>query len=226
MAKQLSGSELRKFRSDVTTLKRAGLIPGKAINARSARPFQKRGRKTLRELVRKHSKTIKEIRAGTGQVVSLPPAAVREQHQLGRKSVARGKVLVHKSPNEHIEVSKSGAVKIIHTESGITRIELPGKFLDKRSIERVRAVGDEVTKSGGKVFWGYEFYGHKSGKAYDSLEAMLRDLRFRYEGKIRKDDIKSTEFYDRISILVSKNWGKLAPEKGKPSKAAKKGTNK
>jgi hypothetical protein len=54
--KSLSGSNLREFRSYVSQLKKQGVIP-KSVDARSARPYFKRGGKTLAEIVnRNHAK--------------------------------------------------------------------------------------------------------------------------------------------------------------------------
>jgi hypothetical protein len=202
--RQITGSELRQFRHAVSVLKKQGLIPGKTVNARSVRPFQKRGGKSLESYVRK----FRDVVSGRAQVVELPRGAVIEQHKMGRKSVGRGKVLIPKDPSERLVVSKSGAVSHVEKKTGIRSTELPFRITDKAAIERARQVAKEQP---GKKWWGYEVKGSKGGSVYewDSLDLMLRDLKTKYKRKVWK----------YISILSGVNKNSLRSQEGKPYRA-------
>lgn len=63
--KSLSGSNLREFRNYVAQLKKQGIIP-KTVDARSARPYFKRGGKTLAEYVNKNHKRLEPYTGAGG----------------------------------------------------------------------------------------------------------------------------------------------------------------
>ena len=213
VGRQLSGPELRAFRSDLSKLKRAGLLP-KNVAVKSARPFTVRGGQPLYQYLHDY----RDVLTGNAAAVELPRGAVVEQHKLGRKSV-HGRVLIPKAPGERVTVSKSGTVKITETESGVSRIDIPAKFLDKRFEKRV---AEQLKGIKGEKYFGYKFYGHKHYKYYTDLSQLIADLKRRYQPKISERDISSGQFYDHISIITSAKWKKLVKEEGPAYGAPKK----
>ena len=68
-SKKLSGSNLREFRHYVSQLKKQGKIP-KGVDARVARPYFKRGGKTLAEIVNKNHQSLTPY---------VPPASTKKK---------------------------------------------------------------------------------------------------------------------------------------------------
>jgi hypothetical protein len=214
IGQQLSGADLRQFRRDVAELNRKGLIPGKPIKASSARPFQVRGNSHLYELVRDY----RSVLEGKAEAVRLPRAGVIEQHKLKRKTV-HGTILIPKAEDEKVTILKSGAVRV--SGRGWHRIDIPGKFLDKRFEKRLQEILKETK---GQKYFGYEMADHKGHAYTQSLPKLIEYLRTYYKPRIgvrgmvnipgrgEVGGLKSHEFYENIAILTSDDPDKLAKE--------------
>jgi hypothetical protein len=203
---------LAQFRRDVAELQRRGLLPGARVKASVARPLQVREGHHLAEYVRAY----KDVLTGHAAAVELPRAAVIEQHKMGRKTVRGtgsigGRVLIPKAPDERVTVTKTGAVIRTDIPSGLQVIDIPGRFLSKRELDRaVKAAGE---MGGSRKYWGYKMSDHHSTKYFTSPRMMLQYLRGHYKAQIAK--LGWNKFRGILSILSSNNPDDLAKEKGK-----------
>jgi hypothetical protein len=206
-------AELAKFRRDVAELQRRGLLPGAKVKSSVARPLQIRGGQHLKDYVRSY----KDVLTGHAAAVELPRGAVIEQHKMGRKTVRGtgsigGRVLIPKAPDERVEVTKTGAVIRIDIPSGLQVVDIPGRYLNKRELDRAVETAKEM--GGGKKYWGYKMSDHHSTRYFTSPRMMLKYLREHYKKQVA--EIGWNRFRGILSILSSDNPDDLVREKGKP----------
>jgi hypothetical protein len=205
---------LAKFRRDVAELQRRGLLPGAKVKSSVARPLQIRGGQHLKDYVRAY----KDVLTGHAAAVELPRGAVIEQHKMGRKTVRGtgsigGRVIVPKAPDERVTVTKTGAVIRTDIPSGLQVIEIPGRFLNKRELDRAVEAAKEM--GGGKKYWGYKMSDHRSTSQYfTSPRRLLQYLREHYKQQVA--ELGWNKFRGILSILSSNNPSDLVREKGRP----------
>jgi hypothetical protein len=204
---------LAQFRRDVAELQRRGLLPGAKVKASVAKPLQVREGHHLAEYVRAY----KGVLTGHAAAVELPRAAVIEQHKMGRKTVRGtgsigGRVLIPKATDERVIVTKTGAVIRIDIPSGLQVIDIPGRYLNKRELDRAVQVAKEM--GGGKQYWGYKMGDNHPTQFFTTARKMLNYLREHYKAQIAK--LGWNRFRGILSILSSDNPDDLAREKGKP----------
>lgn len=180
-----SAQDFKRFRSDVSKLKKAGLI--EHINASTAKPYDVRQGNRLIDTVRKF-KDVLDDKVG---VVELPAAKAKEYSKAGYKVttvpeagmiVPKGAkrkqlVLVPKGATEKVKRTHDNEVKVIHP-SGFNRTKyavpfhsLPQWIKDfKRAHRRI-----DATKGDRELFI-YKFYGHNSYRAYGDASLLVDDL--------------------------------------------------
>lgn len=221
IGKQLSGPELREFRKNVAELKRQNLIPGH-IDARTARPLQVRGGQALSDYVRKY----REVLSGHAAVVSLPPDSRKEQLKIpGRHRIKDGRILVPKTPEEKVIVSPAGTVKHVEPISGMTRIDLPIKYLDA-DPNRIKELEQELKPHFKDLYYGYSFHDNKGFGYSRSLSQLINKIKERYQARLHdgaENYIPEEEFYKYMAILAANNPNKVTKkEKLAPKRKARK----
>jgi hypothetical protein len=208
MRKPLTPSELKAFRSKVSTLKKAGLVWN--IDARRATPSTIRQGHVLADTIKKYDDVI----SGKVTPVSLPPEKIKA-YRAAKYSTTKvsGKtfVLVPHSATEKVKVSKEGEVEIVHP-SGFRKIKqmVPYKSIPqwlqdfKRSHKKI-----DATKSS-QMRFAYTFYGNAgAASTFESAEHLAEAL---IEGSVSGLNLmekareathkQQNEYYRELNIFI------------------------
>jgi hypothetical protein len=187
--------ELKKFRHDISTLKKRGLISG--IDARSAKPT-----KNLRRTIAKYD----DVLSGKATAVKLSKKGLREYKELGKPfDIAKPKglpqrVIVPHSAGERVTVSH-GKVHVTNP-AGIHRTILPVKF---QNLEQYLS---DLSKSQVKLAPGerfaFRFFGNHSLRTFRSMDQLI-DYINHYESVFDAIDEDNSEamndIYQNLEIV-------------------------
>jgi hypothetical protein len=207
-----SKTSVQKFRSDIATLKRKGLISG--VDARSVKPT-----KHLKSLVNKYEAVI----SGKATAVKLSHAETRSRSKAG-DMVARprglpARVIVPHDATERVVVSH-GHAKIVNP-SGIERVQIPIAFDNLedylQSIARKHQTLNRMKAN--NEYFAFQFYGHRSHSMYTSIDLMIEDL-LHYEAVENAIDFNNAkqmnEVYHHLEIVkLPKSKAKVWEQSGK-----------
>jgi hypothetical protein len=192
-----SKTELKKFRHDIATLKRKGLLTG--VDARSAVPNRK-----LKSAIKK----FEPVLSGRASAVKLSPSGIREYKAMGKKpfrTVKPGgglpqRVIIPHEPNERVTVTQ-GKVRIANP-AGVSRTILPVPF---QNLEQyLLALQRQKVKLAPGEQLAFRFFDNKSVKTFSSMNALINYLSH-YESvfdAIEEDKTESQmEIYQNLEII-------------------------
>lgn len=177
MAKHLDNRELAAFRRDVSTLKKAGILPA-SIKVRSATPSKISGGKPLKEWVKKF-KAATPSGNNTAQIIKVKPDQARTFSRLDYVTDARrGK------PATHIMVPAAHGAKVsiddenrihVRNPNGIETIHLPVEYHNlAQYITDVMANEKQINamKDRNEEF-GFQLYGSNSRRGFSSIRKLF-----------------------------------------------------
>ncbi len=227
--------DLAKFRSDISVLKKQGLIGGADFRTQTAQPWMIRGGKSLRDYVKKYD----DILSGKATAVKLSDEDVNRYRRLGneiaitrksgtskRKSnIKDTRVIIPHAATEKVSVRK-GNVVITHPK-GISRAQLTIEY-DRYESDALRKYLKRVMKSqvpNKRRYLGFNFFGNKGSNYYTDIDSLIEDLE-RYqsvEQAINSGNARDmSEVVRNIEIVTfdsARDWKSAAPPKTKPPKA-------
>lgn len=186
---------LRKFRSDIASLKRKGLISG--VDARSAVPSRK-----LNKALDKYDAVL----SGKASAVKLSKKGLKEYQDLGRpyevaapKGLPRRVIIPHE-PGERVTVSH-GKVRIANP-AGVRRTVVPVKFHNlPQYFKGLRKSGMKLQEG---EYFAFRFYGNRSHKIFRSIDALVNSLEH-YESifdSVEENDAEGmSEIYQNLEII-------------------------
>lgn len=205
---------IRKFRSDVASLKRKGLISG--VDARSAVPTPK-----LKRALTKYHKVL------TGEASAVKPSkkGIAEYKALGKpyeiaapKGLPR-RIIVPHEPGERVTVSH-GLVRVANP-AGVTRTIIPVKYHDLPQY--FASLRKQKLKLKEGEYFAFRFYGNRSHKVFRSIDALVGSLEH-YESIFdsieEKDAEQMAELYQNLEIIKVEDKGAwTAPRTNRPRSA-------
>ena len=232
IGKQYTASELKEFRSQLSTLKKQGLVGGK-VNTRTARPSDVRGGKPLREYVAKYD----DVLSGKATAVPLARLGNKSQQRKLYETVTAGGISPHAivphAADEGVSVH-SGVVEISHTK-GIHRLQIP---IDYKNLPQYLKDLKQAAKDGtipelrGPHYYGFNLHGGGSHTLFRNMEDLLdymRNPRENISGSnrwlnsaIRSKDPKEMRDYFRNLEIVTTTEPVWWNRKEKREQAAKK----
>lgn len=192
---------LRKFRSDIASLKRKGLISG--VDARSAVPSPK-----LNRALDKYDAVL----SGKASAVKLSKKGFQEYKDLGKpyetaapKGLPRRVIIPHE-PGERVTVSH-GKVRIANP-AGVHRTIIPVKFHNLPQYFAGLRKQKPVLKDG--EYFAFRFYGNRSHKVFRSIDALVNSLEH-YESIFdaidENDSEQMAELYQNLEIIKVEDKG-------------------
>jgi hypothetical protein len=190
------GSEdLRKFRHDIATLKRKGLIAD--VDARSAKPNRR-----LNAALDRYDAVL----SGKASAVKLSKSGLKKYEELGKPfEVTRPKglpqrVIIPHEPGERVYVSH-GKVSIANP-AGIRQTIIPVKYKSLPQYFKDLRKKNPPLKQG--EFYAFRFFGNRSHRVFRSISALVSDLEH-YEAifdSIQEHNAEDmAELYQNLEIL-------------------------
>ncbi len=190
--------DLKKFRHDVSTLKKRGLLSG--VDARSAVPSGKSGAK-LRRLISRYD----DVLSGKVSPVKLDRKGLAEYKAMGKPfEVVRPKglparVLIPHSAGERVTVTH-GKVKV--SSPGVSRTILPVKYTNLESYLQKLSEKKVVLKDGEQL--AFRFFDNRSWQTFDTMDDLI-DYLGHYEtvfDAIDENDSEAMqEIYQNLEIV-------------------------
>jgi len=156
--------DLKKFRHDIATLKKRGLISG--VDARSATPTRK-----LKAAIERYDAVL----SGKASAVRLNRKGLAEYKALGKPyEIAKPKglpprVIVPHDANERVTVTH-GKVRVSNP-AGIHRTILPTRFEDLEDY--LMQLKRKKVPLGKDEFLAFRFFGNRSHKFFRSIDALV-----------------------------------------------------
>lgn len=210
--------DLRKFRHDISTLKKRGLISG--VDARSVTPTA-----NLKRLITRYDAVL----SGKASAVKLSPKGVKEYKELGKPfEVAKPKglpqrVIIPHEAGERVTVTH-GKVRVANP-AGVTRTILPVKFhnlesyLNKLRKQKVKlAPGEQLA---------FRYFDNRSIRTFRSMQSLI-DYLSHYESvfdAIEENDTEAMqEIYQNLEIVKveqPKTWKEPPVKRGSRKGASK-----
>lgn len=194
-------SELRKFRSGVSALKKQGLIPHRLDNslkldARSALPSMKVKGKRLDTLVKKFD----SITSGKATALPVPSKDLGKFRKAGFET-AQGRVIVPHSATEKARLSKGEVT--IRSSKGIERVQIPVPFHNlqqylrdiKRNHRKINALKHP------REYFGIRFMGGQRANFYADIRDLIDDLNRYQSVQEATHRYKQEEVYQHLEIL-------------------------
>lgn len=178
IGKQYSPTELKDFRRKLSALKKQGLIGGKTVDVRSAKPNMLRGGKFLEEYIKKYD----DVLSGKATAVPLAKLENRGRQRKLYETVSAGgiqpHVIVPHVKEESVSVS-GGLVKISHPK-GINRIEIP---IDYNNLNQYLKDLRKAEKSGklpelkGPHYYAFNLKGGQSHVIFRNIDELVNYLK-------------------------------------------------
>lgn len=164
--------DLRKFRSQVAALKRAGLIDPKT-DARKAKPTPALSRAISR---------YDDVLSGKATAVKVKPSTARRYRKAGWETARGNRVIQGHLAGQKVRIDESlppGApesIKIVNPISGIERVMLP---VGPDETAQFLQDNPEIVESlkTGRQRWGFTVDGYPSITTFPSLERLLDYVR-------------------------------------------------
>lgn len=190
-----SKSGIKKFRSDIATLKRKGLLSG--VDARSATPSRR-----LNKILDKYDAVL----SGKASAVKLSSKGLKEYKDLGKpyeiaapKGLPR-RVIVPHDAGEKVHVSHGKVT--ISNPAGLHRTIIPVKY---HSLPQYfRELKKKTPKLKDDEYFAFRFFGNRSHKAFRSIDALVNSLEH-YESifdAIEENDAEGqAELYQNLEII-------------------------
>lgn len=187
--------DIRKFRSDISTLKKKGLLSG--VDARSAVPDRR-----LTYALKKYDAVL----SGKASAVKLSKSGIDQYKALGKpydiaspKGLPR-RVIVPHEPGERVTVSH-GKVSIANP-AGVHRTVIPVKYHSLPQFFKDIKKKPPTLKEG--EYFAFRFFGNRSHKVFRSMDALVNSLEH-YESifdSIDENDAEQmAELYQNLEII-------------------------
>jgi hypothetical protein len=204
--RQLDNRQLRQFRSDVSALKKAGVVRS-SIKVKSALPSSTSNGQRLDELVRKY-KSATPSGGNAAKIVVTTPTQANAYRKLGYVTDARRgskpeHVLVPIPKGAKVTVDKSGEIRV-HEVNGIETVHLPVPYHNlTQYIEGVMSDAKAINamKERNEAF-GFQFYGNNSKKAFGTIQALFNYLTGYESVEPLLDKAHSKEAREMVQNLV------------------------
>jgi hypothetical protein len=209
-----SKSDIKKFRHDISTLKKRGLVTG--VDARSATPTRK-----LRNLINRYD----DVLSGKATAVKLTKSGINEYKELGKPfrtvkpSGLPARVVIPHTAVDKVIVTR-GKARII-SPHGIERTILPVPY---RNLEQyLSGVGKQkiILKPGERL--AFRFFDNQSIQTFKSVKSLI-DYLNHYESvfdAIEENNAEAQgEIYQNLEIIkidqpTAQDWGTVRRGAGK-----------
>jgi hypothetical protein len=162
----MAKSDLRKFRHDISQLKKRGLI-SKEVDARSVKPTSH-----FHKLINRFD----DVLSGKATPVKLSKSETKNLKAAGY-DVYKGKVLFPHSAGEKISVQKGHAK--VRQANGVERVTIPIPYHQLEDyLEKIETNAETIDNmKRDDEYFAFKFYGNRSVSKYGDIGLLLEDLR-------------------------------------------------
>lgn len=194
--KPLTKQGLKQFRHKISILKSQGVIPGKKLDARTARPGMRRGGKSLDKLLHEF-KDVAEGRAKAVPKHKLARGVITEQKKLGNKT--RGKfLLVKQTDQQKVAVSGGDVVKTAKLDPGLVQVQIVRK--KGETLEAFAGRAEKIIRKHGLRNFSATVYGNRIHGSYAGPNWFSDFL-----GDIKRNYKANPQFLSNLTIVGLKD---------------------
>lgn len=192
-----TGAQARAFRSQVSRLKKSGLIP-KSVDARSASVETRVGKASLDSIVKRNQ----AVARGEKVAVKVPKNKLKAFREAGYKT-SKGRVIYDVDESVQIKAKRGGISRT--SKNGIERIEIPVPYHNLEewieAVKKNRAAIDAMKKR--EEFFAFRFFGHNSSNAFGNITLLMKKWE-QYESVTQAEDgsrKKQAELFRNLEIV-------------------------